>query len=581
MTLSRSALPIAVLVLLLVAVGRIVATYGVFVQTYDEGAHIAVGMQWLDLGTYEYEPQHPPMRAVYAIGPYLLGLRSQGEENFWEEGNKILYAEDRYERNLAAARLGAIPFFAGLALLVWEWAHRLAGRVAGLAAVLFLTTLPVVLAHSSIATTDILLAATFTGAIVAFVSWLETPTLGRSILLGTAIALTALSKFSAFLFLAASFGALGASWLLFAIRKGVSMRREIATRMSPKKVGPIVAVLFIVVWAGYRFSLGPISPVEERPHEAIDNIVGVSGKLHDLAYFLLEMPIPAPELPRGLEQARSHLAEGHTTFFLGEIRDHGWRSYFPIVIAVKSTIPLLLLALGGGVLCLRRAWVQDDWRWTAPVLVPMALLAVCIPVTINIGVRHVLPVFAALAVLAGIATAALIDKTVSGNKAFGLLAAGLLAWHLAASVRAHPDYLAYFNECCDDHPEAVLVDSDLDWGQDLKRLAEELRRRGVDRLHLKYFGKADPAKHGLPQFDVLEPYGEVTGWVAISQHHVTLGTRSPPYDQFRWLTRHVPVARVGKTIWLYHIPGGPAQRGHEANAVGGTGPVSGATSTSN
>src|SRR3954463_9292616 len=103
----------------LAGVLRMVSTYRVFNQTWDEPAHVAAGMQWLDRGGYTYEALHPPLaRVMVALGPRLAGIRSAGQENVWLEGTAILYAGGRYDRNLALARLGVLPFFLLATLVV-------------------------------------------------------------------------------------------------------------------------------------------------------------------------------------------------------------------------------------------------------------------------------------------------------------------------------------------------------------------------------------------------------------------------------------------------------------------------------
>ena len=98
--------------LVALAVARIVATYRVFNQTFDEPAHIACGIEWLDEAQYRYEHQHPPLaRIAVALGPYLAGTRSSGLKSVYEEGNGILYSGDHYFRTLAMARMGILPFF--------------------------------------------------------------------------------------------------------------------------------------------------------------------------------------------------------------------------------------------------------------------------------------------------------------------------------------------------------------------------------------------------------------------------------------------------------------------------------------
>jgi len=110
-----------------------------------------------------------------------------------------------------------------------------------------------------------------------------------------------------------------------------------------------------------------------------------------------------------------------------------------------------------------------------------------------------------------------------GQPAARALTILLSSWLVVASLRAHPDYLAYFNELTGSHPEEMLVDSDLDWDQDLARLADTVRARHIDRLSIVYHGSADLARHGLPPYTPLEPRTPVSGWVAASVYRIKLG----------------------------------------------------------
>jgi len=134
------------------------------------------------------------------------------------------------------------------------------------------------------------------------------------------------------------------------------------------------------------------------------------------------------------------------------------------------------------------------------------------------------------------------------------LAVGLTGWLVAESVRAHPDYLPYFNQLAGGHPERILLDSDLDWGQDLGRLADTLRSRGVPHVWIAYHGKVNLSRQGLPPFTELPPEQRVTGWVAASLFSLTLGEQGGPIDSYAWLRPYQPVARVGHSILLYYIP---------------------------
>ena len=132
----------------------------------------------------------------------------------------------------------------------------------------------------------------------------------------------------------------------------------------------------------------------------------------------------------------------------------------------------------------------------------------------------------------------------------------LLAWQLLSSVRAHPDYLAYFNEFAGSHPERILLDSDLDWGQDLLRLSTALQQKHIDQVSIAYAGssKLDLSKFGLPPFRVLLPNQPATGWIAISLLRLKVGEPGLPDDGFSWLEAYQPVALVGQSIRLYYVP---------------------------
>src|ERR1017187_2678371 len=125
----------ALLLVIGIGAARIVSTYKVFNQTFDEGLHLAYGMEWLDLGQYQLEPLHPPLARIFmAIGPYLDGSRFRYSGGVRNEGNEILYAT-HYWRTLALARCGILPFFILACLMVWFWTKHLFGRTTALVAV--------------------------------------------------------------------------------------------------------------------------------------------------------------------------------------------------------------------------------------------------------------------------------------------------------------------------------------------------------------------------------------------------------------------------------------------------------------
>jgi hypothetical protein len=561
------------LLALLIAVGiaRIASTYPVFSQTWDEPAHLAAGMEWLDRGTYRYEPLHPPLaRVLVALGPYWDGVRSARYANVWIEGNALLHTRGAYDRNLALARLGVLPFFMLAAVVVFLWSRRLFGPGAALAATALFTTLPPVLAHAGIATTDLAVAATFALATYAATRWLERPTLLRGVGLGTAIGLTLLSKLSALLFLPAAMAAIVVT--AFATRtRGHGTPRSMENAPSGARMWAVRAVylsVLVTIWAGYRFSVGPLvsdassaadggtaritatTPSVPPPSSAADRIIDAVG--HAAVY-------PAPALFRGVGELIAKNRAGHKSYLLGEVRTTGWWYFFPVALAVKTPIPFLLLAAVGIAAALHGATGEDRRRRLMPIAIAAAVLLVCLPSRINIGVRHILPIYPFLAILAGYGVVALWRKRGPGGVMSGPLAAvALLSWQGVASIRAHPDYLAYFNELAGPHPERILVDSDLDDGQDLKRLADTLRARHITEIALAYAGSATVRAHGLPPVRWLEPHQPTTGWIAVSLYALKLGSLDRPgHDDFAWLEGYRPVATVGKSILLYYIPAMP------------------------
>lgn len=553
----RSWLAIAAVLLTLIAVTRIVSTYHVFSQSTDEPDHVGPGMEWLQYGTYTFEPLHPPLaRVAVSLGPYLAGLRLKDHRNLWTEANELLQLNGRYLHNLALARAGILPFFLLSVFVVWYWAGTRYGEAPALIAVFLFTTTPVILGHAGMATTDMPEAATFVLAMLACVTFLERPSFALAGIVGATGALAIIAKFSGVVFLIASYVFLLLSrWLLSGRKK---QKPNATTRLGwAAMIAVAMAAAFLVIWAGYRFSLSAATTVADRPHYTIDQMVGTTGALHDAAYKIAEFPlVPAPAFFQGLAKIRYKNFTGHRSYLLGEVRQTGWWYFFPVAVAVKSTIPFLILAFIGAYYLCKSARLKHDWILAAPIIISIAVLLVCMRSNINIGVRHILPIYPLLAIAAGVATCRLWQQE-NHRYVARVMVAALLVWQAVASVRSHPDYLAYFNEFAESHPENILIDSDLDWGQDLLRLSTALHERHIEQVSIAYAGSKnlDLNNFNLPRFRVLPPHQPTTGWIAISFLCLKVGELGYPIDSYAWLEKYQPVARVGRSILLYYIPG--------------------------
>jgi hypothetical protein len=532
----RSALVASLFVAL--AVARVTATYTHFSQTYDEPVHVAMGLEWLDRGTYTLELQHPPLARIFDA----LALRIDGQHYPpgpivlsdpaapIRKGNAILGGPDDYQRNLTLARIGVLPWLLLAAFVVFHWTRAIANTESAVAAVALFTFVPAILGHTGLATTDMALAATLPAAVYALVRWIERPSAGRMALFACALAAAVLSKFSAIPFLVV----IGSMVFLLKLRENGPDKRVRPTFVAFGIAVPIAALL---IWAAYRFSIWPAPMYGFPPNELLAMLAEAKAPPDRALFFLLShFRLPAPELFAGLAHLGEHTLFGHPSYFLGQIRTHGVWYFFPVVIAVKTPIAFLILAVLGA----RRASI--------PVLSAAAIVVVAMVSRINLGVRHVLPIYPLLAIAGGIA---LIEMWQRRRIAALIMAIVLGAWMAVSSLLAHPDYIAYFNELAGRHPERIVVDSDLDWGQDLPRLRDAIVDRRIDRLWIAYFGSTDLSRYPLaPAIRKLPPRTRVKGWIAISKTSLK-GAYGRP-DDYAWLEQLTPAQEIGRSILLYH-----------------------------
>jgi hypothetical protein len=525
-----------VLLLTGVGVSQIVATYGVFAPTYDEPFHIAAGLEALQYRQYSYEPLHPPLgRIAAAVGPYLAGARLPAHRDTSREGIDVVYADGNaalasrgaYARHLALARLGALGFFLVLCTVVYLWARRWLPEPAGLWALGFAVTLPPLLGHAALAALDVAGAAGLLAALYSFVRWVEKPSAPRALALGLGAAFAALTKFSNLPFLAAC---------------GCLALTQPEVRRARWRMAALAALAaFAFVWLCYGFSFGPLGDLW-GPHPRVDAFLADHPALGSAWELAVQVPVPMPRFWLGLRDVLRRDRVGHDAYLFGEYRRFGWWYFFPVVLALKTPLALLMLSAAGAWGSRRAAWQQRLMVWF-----PAAILAVAMSSRINSGVRHILALYPFLVLLAGAAMVRLMRR-----RSTGLLALALAAWIAFDAARAHPDDLAWTNLLAGSEPERFLAESDLDWGQDLNRLARRLRELGVAEVAIAYFGSAPLEHAGLPAYRALDPHAPTTGWIAISTHHLYLSYAKE--GSYGWLRAYRPTERVGKSLHLFYIP---------------------------
>jgi hypothetical protein len=520
--LESKSLLIAVAAVVLATI-RIVSTYPVFNHTVDEPTHLGCGMEWLSRGTYLLQPEQPPLARIFsALGPYLAGERSEGRTDSYKEGAAILYHNWKYERNLTLARIGTLPFFWLACAVIYLAGVRWYGKGQAAIAVVLFTLVPSVLAHATFATTDMALTGTFALALFALVTWAEHPMpgLGRGALLGFCCALTFLSKFSSLAFLAACAG-LMLAWMIVSEHSFGPLRRLLTVRHA---LSFLVALLVcaVTLWAGYRFHIK-------------------NGR-------------PAPELFIGLHNVFGHQEGGHPSYLLGARSTSGFWLFYPVALAVKTPLGLLAL-LGGGIVL---AWKKrQQMAWSLPLACVIGVLAVGLYSRINIGIRHVLPIYFFIVLLASVCVWEWLADA-SERRWLGWAVVVLVGWLFLSGAWNHPDYLAYFNELGGDQPEGIIADSDLDWGQDMLRLSARLRELGAQKVTFSPFINAYLHDyHGFPPIEESDPVTPSPGWNAVS---ITVWkvARMGLYEDHKevqlWPDLVKPKERVGRGVLLYYFP---------------------------
>ncbi len=540
--------------LALIAALRIVSTYTVLSHTVDEPIHLGAGMEWLDHGTMTGDVSHPPLaRVLSAIGPWLAGERWMATGNTTTDGTEVLGRDSHYDRMLALARLGELPFFLLACAVVFLWGNRTGGPLAGLIATFLFTTIPPVLAHAGQVTTDMAATAFTVAGAYAGLLWAERPDRRRTVALGVVVGLGLIAKYSVLVFLPAI-------WVAMYLCHWRGLRAvpgQLREHWRPAVAAAAIACL--VIWAGFRFSFG-------TPGFA-------------------QVPLPAPRFFDGLHDIWEHNQNGHASYILGTRHHFGVWYFFPVTLAVKTPLAMLLLVGWSLWASLRKPLKvmrfsfpnagkpqlqgqpprDSSWRSfmtklsgirrmrvSAPLAYCAAILAIAMSSRINIGVRHVLPIYAGMSVIAGAGAAMLLRR--SRGRWASLVLFALFGWQVFSGALAHPDYLSYTNEITRGRPQDFVAESDLDWGQDMHRVGDFLKKAGATEVAFTPYNVTYlEAGHAFPKVTPSDWYHASPGWNVVSLSGWKV------YNHPGWIGNRQPEFRIGRTHWAWYF-----KRGEEA-----------------
>lgn len=527
--------------------------------TADEFVSLPVGLYTLQTGDFRSVSMNPPFVRSFSALPLLFGgpqapqMPPMDEAHDWATGYAFMNQQARgYHDLFVPARCMAILAAAVLGMVVMAWATAMYGALAGVIALFFYALCPAILAYGHLVTLDIFGALGWTGA--SYLTWrlLERPNVSRAVLLGLGLGLAPVLKLSGIVVPILS------GFLVFV---GAARATAMGYRMRLLRLFFLAALVALGALNGlYRFD-GFGAAFREIPFE--------SAKMKAIAAATpgLRLPLPVPFLG-SLDTLFVGDQPAEPTYFLaGEWSMNGWWYYHLVAFALKTPIPLLL---GGGLALL--AWAFRRGRATRDDCVFVPILFVFVSNSalnpLNIGVRHALPALPFLAIGASAWLAAWIEPALLGARrtrdvAGALLGAALLTWFLWASLSVSPRYLEYFNEIAGGPRggHRWLIDSNLDWGQDLIRVRRYMTEHHLDSVHLAYFGRVDPRVYGISYSSIVESESHGTAIVSAS---FLMGRpywlwRAPgelvwsPHGAFTWLQKHPPVARVG-SMFVFDLP---------------------------
>ena len=500
--------------------------------TADELAHVTGGFTYWQFNDYRLHAENGNLPQRLAALPWVAeGAHMDTTDAAWPKSHVWLIGRRFFFQSgnntdylLLLTRATMATLGAGLGWLIFAWSRRLWGDAGGLLSLGLYALCPNFLAHGPLATSDVAMTLVLLAASGAF--WRQTRRLDqRSWALSAGLlAVASVTKFSWVLLL--PIGALlvvvrlvSTEPLTLAIgpeRRVTTWRGKLAVLLPAALAHGLVAWVAIWVCFGGRFSAaGPGLPAQTEYFAPWAVIMPEHGFWHGFFSCARSWHLLPDAYLQGFAYVLFAAAE-RGAFFNGEYSNTGWPAFFPYAFLVKTPLPqLAAFALAGGAALAAwgragpaRAWVaraRHDLYRVAPLAILFAVYwAFSVTSHLNIGHRHILPTYPALFIVAGLLLRP------AGSRWLAAMAAALVVWNAADSARIRPHYLAYFNPIAGG-PEngwRHLVDSSLDWGQDLPGLAAWLRHeaRPHEQVYLSYFGNGDFEYEGIRAVELAPVY---------------------------------------------------------------------------
>jgi 4-amino-4-deoxy-L-arabinose transferase-like glycosyltransferase len=575
-------------------------------DTFDEPLHFTAAWVQTHYDDFRCDPEDPPLWRYYVVAgtnPSDLAVPMSGElwdamlTNRLAEGayfRRIFYAtpENNPDAVLAAGRLRMLLLGVVLAAVIAGWAWRLAGPIAAVVAAAFFCLDPNFLAHSALVKNDVVATLAFLLFAIALWAVGNRASLWRVIALALSIILALLVKFS---------GVLAIPILLIALlirartKEPWKVLKWTLQTCGQRLLAAIVitvaacVVSYAAIWASYDFRYGPSAD----PAQIFDfrELIEIS-RSHD--YFAAYNTFFAdPEQQRTFNAqwhpglvlrlglwANAHrllpqtwlegflftyvTAPGRAAFLLGAYSMVGRWYYFPTVILVKTPLATLLALIVAAFFCTRTGnRPLRGWNAISFWIVPVIYLLVAVFSNLNLGIRHILPIYPFVFIFLGIAAAIAVERF----RKPAIVAIILFILGLAIETfTAYPNFIPVFNITAGGWrggPE-LLADSNVDWGQELPALAQWQRENPQYQVLLSYFGSADPRYYKIHYMKLPGGFGPEDEKSLDGRPVIYALSASSFHDPFispqqrrlyETLRRQTPIAVLGHSIYLYNPPG--------------------------
>lgn len=539
-------------------------------QTFDEGVHLAAGVSYWLTSDFRLNPEHPVLWKLIAAAPVVflrpsLPLDTPAWQNYQEWDFASRFLQENRVPTMRLLLLGRLPtFIAGslLVFVVFLLGRQLLNPLAGLIAAFLTAFDPAVIAHSRYITTDIPVTLALTLSLAQFARYVQAPTRRNLVWLLILAAVACLIKYSALLILAVF------PFILLIVRR----RRRLA--LSPWRFGAhLLLTLIFTLGLVYGLRLRPavadprVSEIFKLRSSIVERgqVTAQPALIQDLIRAtepdrsfrraldaVLRVPLPFYWYIRGTSAVLSHAYWGQHAYLFGRVTERGWWWYFPAALFLKlppSSLSLIVTAAAGLVVFRLR---QRSLPF--PLLIPLLFLAsygvLTVTSRLNLGIRHLLPIYPLLFLIVGWLGAELLRRRTKARWLFVFV----LALLPVSTLPNHPREIGYFSQFVggERRGERFLLDSNLDWGQDLIRLRRFMERQPDRRFALAYAGTADPKSYGITAAPFQTP-NDLTAQRA-DFAAISLGKLVGEPQAFGWLQQYERVDRIGASILVFAVP---------------------------